>query len=91
MLWHYNKILVSEAIELRGNYWVNFGAVLPFRSQLNGVVEVDQAFIGGVNNKEIIVVAAEKRGSATGRIRLKHVQQETAEQLQGFIITDFHS
>lgn len=61
-------------------------AVLPFRSQLNGVVEVDQAFIGGVNNKEIIVVAAEKRGSATGRIRLKHVQQETAEQLQGFIM-----
>jgi len=39
---------------------------------LSGEVEVDQAFLGGVNNKEIIGIAAEKWGLATGRIRLKH-------------------
>lgn len=59
--------------------------VSPLRLSLSGAVEVDQAFIGGVNNKEIVLIAAEKRGSATGRIRLKHVRNEKAEQIQGFI------
>ncbi|MGK5088749.1 IS1595 family transposase [Bdellovibrionota bacterium FG-2] len=57
----------------------------PSRQALSGMVEVDQAFVGGVNNKEIVLIAAEKRGSATGRIRLKHVQSEKAEEIQGFI------
>ena len=61
-------------------------AVLPARSQLSGDVEVDQAFLGGVNGKEIILIAAEKRGAATGRIRLKHAKTEKAEEIQGFII-----
>jgi hypothetical protein len=61
-------------------------AILPQRSQLTGDVEVDQAFLGGVNGKEIILIAAEKRGMATGRIRLKHAKNETAEEIQGFII-----
>lgn len=56
------------------------------RSQLSGDVEVDQSFLGGVNGKEIIMIAAEKRGLATGRIRLKHVKSERAEEVQGFII-----
>ena len=59
--------------------------VSPFRLALSGVVEVDQAFVGGLKNKEIVLIAAEKRGSATGRIRLKHVKNEKAEQIQGFI------
>ena len=61
-------------------------AVLPLRSQLTGDVEVDQAFLGGVNGKEIILIAVEKRGAASGRIRLKHVKTEKAKEVQGFII-----
>ena len=60
--------------------------VLATRSPLCGVVEVDQAFVGGVNNKEIVLIAAEKRGLATGRIRLKQVTSEKADQIQGFIL-----
>lgn len=60
--------------------------VMPTRSPLCGVVEVDQAFLGGVNNKEIVVIAAEKRGVATGRIRLMHLNSEKAAQIQGFIM-----
>ena len=59
--------------------------VSPTRSALSGAVEVDQAFVGGVNNREIVLVAAEKRGSATGRIRLKHVPNQTADEIQRFI------
>jgi transposase-like protein len=59
--------------------------VSPSRQPLSGVVEVDQAFVGGVNNKEIVLIAAEKCGTATGRIRLRHVQNQKADQIQGFI------
>lgn len=59
--------------------------VLPSRSLLNGEVEVDQAFLGGAGHKEIIVIAAEKRGAATGRIRLKQLKNEKAVQIQKFI------
>ena len=61
-------------------------SVLPARSQLTGDVEVDQAFLGGVNGKEIILIAAEKRGAKTGRIRLRHAKNETAKEIQGFIL-----
>ena len=60
--------------------------VLPSRTQLKGDGEVDKAFLGGVNGKEIILIAAEKRGSASGRIRLKHAKTEKADEIQGFII-----
>lgn len=59
--------------------------VLPSRSPLSGEVEVDQVFLGGTNNKEIVGIAAEKQGKATGRIRLLHLKNESAEQIQGFI------
>ena len=61
-------------------------AVLPTRSQLNGDVEVDQVFLGGVNGKEIILIAIEKRGLGSGRLRLKHAKSETAKEIQGFIL-----
>jgi len=61
-------------------------AVFPMRTQLNGEVEVDEAFLGGVNNKELIGIAAEKRGAATGRVRLKHIKSRKAVEIQGFII-----
>lgn len=59
--------------------------VLPVRTALSGVVEVDEGFLGGIKNKEIIAVAAEKRGSATGRIRLKHIQNRGGSEIQDFI------
>jgi transposase-like protein len=55
------------------------------RHPLSGTVEVDEAFLGGTNNKEIIAVAAEKRGSATGRIRLKHIKSCESSEIQDFI------
>ncbi|MEI6806029.1 MAG: IS1595 family transposase [Myxococcaceae bacterium] len=60
-------------------------AVLPMRQALSGQVEVDEAFLGGKNNKEVIAVAAEKRGKATGRIRLKHLQSREGPEIQDFI------
>lgn len=60
-------------------------AVMPMREPLTGEVEVDEAFLGGENNKEIIAVAAEKRGKATGRIRLKHIKSREGADIQGFI------
>lgn len=47
---------------------------------------MDQAFLGGVNGKEIILIAVEKRGVGSGRIRLKHAKSETAKEIQGFIL-----
>lgn len=60
-------------------------AVLPLRHALSGTVEVDEAFLGGIKNKEIIAVAAEKRGKATGRIRLQHIKSREGSEIQGFI------
>jgi len=60
--------------------------VLPLRDPLSGDVEVDEGFLGGKNNKEIIGIAAERRGRATGRIRLKHIENRSSKEIQGFII-----
>jgi hypothetical protein len=60
--------------------------VLSTRSPLTGDVEVDEAFLGGVNNKQIVGIAAEKRGRGTGRIRLKHLKDRGAKEIQGFIL-----
>ena len=59
--------------------------VFPLREPLSGEVEVDEAFLGGKRNKEIIAVATEKRGKATGRIRLKHIKSRKRAEIQGFI------
>lgn len=55
------------------------------RQPLQGAVEVDEAFMGGRNNKEIIGIAAEIRGQGTGRIRLCHLQGRSVEEIHGFI------
>ncbi len=61
--------------------------VLQGRSKLNGEVEVDETFIGGVKSgkrgrgaagKVLVLIAAEVRGSAVGRIRLEIVPNATA-------------
>jgi len=61
-------------------------AVSPARLPLSGEVEVDEVYLGGENNKQLIGVAAEKRGKATGRIRLKHLQNRDNANIHGFIV-----
>jgi len=59
--------------------------VLPMRHALSDVVEVDEAFLGGVNNKEVIVIGAEIRGKATGRIRVQHIKSREGADIRHFI------
>lgn len=68
--------------------------VRPGRDRLTGEVEVDEAFVGGVEagegrrhvgNKAIVVIAAEIRGKGMGRIRLGRVADSSAKGLHAFI------
>ena len=68
--------------------------VNPQREPLKGIVEVDDAFIGGkgtspkghhMETKAPIVAAVENRGNHTGRIRLQVVPQVTRKELYSFI------
>lgn len=99
MWWFMGQKSGTSALSLQRNFgigsyrtaWSLLGklrscTVLPTRSQLTGDVEVDEAFLGGVNNKQIIGVAAEKRGKGTGRIRLKHLKNRGAKEIHGFIL-----
>jgi len=64
------------------------------KTRLNGSVEVDETFIGGVRSgkrgrgaagKVLIAVAAEAEGTATGRIRLAIIKDATTRALGSFI------
>ena len=68
--------------------------VRPGRARLTGQVEVDETLIGGVEHggggrhkgkKALVVIAAEVRGRATGRIRLGSVEDATATNLIAFV------
>jgi transposase-like protein len=68
--------------------------VLPGRAKLTGEVEVDETFVGGVKpgkrgrgaaGKTLVFIAAEVRGSAIGRIRLKVIPDATADTLLGSV------
>ncbi len=68
--------------------------VRPGRDRLTGSVEVDETFVGGVEphggkrhlgNKALVEVAAEVRGRAIGRIRLRRVPDGSARSLVGFV------
>jgi transposase-like protein len=68
--------------------------VRPGRDKLSGAVEVDETFVGGVEEgggrrhvgkKALVVVAAEVRGRAIGRIRLGCVRDSSAASLMPFI------
>lgn len=64
------------------------------KTKLSGVVEVDEAFIGGVRSgkkgrgaagKVIVAIAAECVGRATGRIRIGVIKDATSLSLGSFI------
>lgn len=64
--------------------------VRPGRDLLRGTVEVDESFVGGrepgggrrhVGKKALVVIAAEVRGRATGRIRMRQVADSSSKSL----------
>jgi len=68
--------------------------VRPGRDQLDGVVEVDEAYWGGeetgvigrqTEDKLLIIIAAEEDGNGIGRIRLRRIPDVTKASLHGFI------
>ena len=69
--------------------------VRPGRNKLKGIVEIDEAFIGGkqsgnkrgrgTDNKVLIAVAVEFNKKAIGRIRLGVIKDASSESLEEFI------
>src|ERR1035437_8877617 len=68
--------------------------VRPERDRLTGRVEVDEAFIGGLEEgvrgrqtakKALIGVACEEDGAGIGRIRMRRIPDATADSLQAFV------
>lgn len=55
------------------------------RDRLSGQVEVDEVFLGGKRNKELIGVAVEIKGSGTGRIRMEQIADRSSKTLVGFV------
>lgn len=64
------------------------------RDRLSGVVEVDESYLGAVeeglrgrktHGKAIIAVAAEEDGEAIGRIRMRRIPDVSSESLEGFV------
>lgn len=68
--------------------------VRPGRERLNGPVEVDEAYLGGldeghrgrqIGNKTLIVVAAQEDGRKIGRIRMRRIPDASAGSLHPFV------
>ena len=68
----------------------------PERDRFSGVVEVDEAYVGGVeegrrggrrrdSSKSIVVAAVEVRGQGSGRLRLAVVEDLAAASLVSFV------
>jgi len=68
--------------------------VRPGRDRLTGRIEVDEAYVGGLEEgvrgrqtdaKALIVVAAQEDGPGIGRIRMRHIPDASAESLMPFV------
>ena len=68
--------------------------VRPGRDRLRGTVEIDETYLGGLEEgvagretekKALIAVAAEEDGKGIGRIRLQHVEDASAFSLHSFV------
>lgn len=70
--------------------------IRPERDRIDGIVEVDETYVGGVeqgrrggrkreSSKSIVVAAVEVRGRGTGRIRLGLVPDLSGPSLVGFV------
>lgn len=65
--------------------------VRPGRDRLSGAVEVDEIYIGGervgkrgrgAEGKALVLIAAQKEGKGTGRVRLKRIPDASAASLE---------
>lgn len=68
--------------------------VRPGRDRLHGPVEVDETYVGGIEEgvrgrktetKALVAVACEKRGKGIGRIRLRRIGDASGDALKTFI------
>lgn len=68
--------------------------VRPGRDRLTGIVEVDETYIGGLEEgmhgretfkKALIAVAAQEDGEGIGRIRMRRIQDASGESLGAFV------
>ena len=68
--------------------------IRPGRERLSGHVEVDETYIGGLeegvhgrqtDTKALVIIACEERGRGVGRIRLRHIPDASAASIQAFI------
>lgn len=71
--------------------------VNPEREPLNGVIELDDAYVGGVEKgsvgrrtktKKIVVVAVENRGDHAGRVRIQHLPALSWDLIRQFVATN---
>lgn len=69
-------------------------AMEPTSGKLKGTVEVDESFVGGnepgvrgrlSKTKAKVIIAIEKRGQGTGRVRLRQIEDFRATTLCGFV------
>jgi len=69
--------------------------VRPGRDRLSGRVEVDETYVGGLEEgvhgretykKALVVIAAQEDGAGIGRIRMRRVSDASAESLLGFVV-----
>ena len=68
--------------------------VRPGRDRLSGRVEVDETYLGGLEEgvhgrqtykKALVAIAAQEDGEGIGRIRMRRVQDASASSLHGFV------
>ena len=67
--------------------------VRPGRDQLSGLVEVDETYVGGpeerpgrgAEEKTLVVIAVEKHGRTLGRTRMAVVSEASRDELCGFV------
>jgi transposase-like protein len=68
--------------------------VRPGRDRLSGRIEVDETYLGGLeerargrqtDRKALIVIAAQEDGPGVGRIRMRRIRDASAESLVPFV------
>lgn len=68
--------------------------VRPGRDRLSGTIEVDETYVGGleeglrgrqIENKTLVVIAAQQDGTKIGRVRLKRILDASSASLHEFI------
>ena len=71
--------------------------VRPERAKLSGTVEVDEVYVGGVDeqsvgrqdgDKALVVIAAQEAGRGTGRVRMQLITEASAQNLLPFITSN---